>query len=259
MPKDVRDDVFKLYSFVRVVDDYVDRPQPDKTAIKRIEKRWNSIKKDLASARRLDDSVDERVLGNIAYVVHRYNCKPEWVDSFLKSMRMDLDARVYETIDDTLEYVYGSAEVIGLFMAAILGLPVAAQETARLQGRAMQFINFIRDIAEDNELGRCYFPREDLITFGLKDLSEHEVARKPAEFREFVEFQVERYTQWQREAAKGFRYIPKRSRIAIRTAVDMYNWTAQNLAENPSLIFEKKLKPSRGRVLRSGVKRVLYG
>ena len=259
-PKGVRDDVFKLYSFVRIVDDLIDQDKPDRQTFEHIEKRWKHIKKNLGKElKKADDSVYERVLMNIAFIVHRYECDPAWIDAFLKSMRMDLEKRRYKKIDQTLEYIYGSAEVIGLCMARILRLKEASYESAKMQGRAMQFINFIRDINEDNAFGRQYFPDEDLAAFGLKDLSEHETAKKPAEFREFIEYQVKRYNEWQKEASKGFKYIPKRMRIAVRTAVDMYMWTGKKLAENPSLIYEKKLKPSRGRVVRTGMKRTIYG
>lgn len=265
-PKGVRDDIFKLYSFVRVVDDYVDKPKPDIVAFKSMRRRWNIVKKQLGSEyKRVDDSVAERVLSNIVYIVHRYDCDPAWVDAFFLSMQMDIDQRQYKNLDETLEYIYGSAEVIGYLVAKILrlrGSDDASSDTmhyAAMQGRAMQFINFIRDIEEDRMLGRCYFPKSDLVMFGLKELSEHEMTRKPAEFREFIEFQVARYNEWQKVAKKGFRRIPKRLRIAVRTAVDMYNWTGRQLADEPSIIFEKKVKPSKTRILRSGVKRTLYG
>lgn len=259
-PKGVRDDVFKLYSFVRVVDDIVDQVNPDIKAFEYVEKRWKSLRKNInGEMKRIDDSIEERVLSNIVYIVHRYSCDPGWVDAFLRSMRMDIERKRYKKLDDTLEYVYGSAEVIGLFMAKILRLNDKATEAAKMQGRAMQFINFIRDIEEDIMLGRHYFPEEDLVACGLKDISEHEAKRKPAEFREFIELQVCRYNLWQKEASRGFRYIPKRMRIAVRTAVDMYNWTSQKIADQPFIVFQKKVKPSKNRVIRGGIKRTLYG
>jgi len=259
-PKGVRDDIFKLYSFVRVVDDYIDQEKPDNKSFEYIEKRWKTIKKSLGKEmKRVDDSVAEKVLSNMAYIVYRYECDPAWVDSFLKSMRMDIGGRKYKTADEVLEYVYGSAEVIGLFVARIMRLPETAYESAKLQGRAMQYINFIRDIDEDAKLGRCYFSTEDIVMFGLKDLSEHETSKKPAEFREFIEHQVERYREWQKEAKKGFKYIPRRPRIAVKTAADMYLWTANQIFEDPSIVFDKKVKPSRHRVLRRGIRRTIAG
>ncbi len=259
-PRKVRDDVFKLYSFVRVVDDLVDQKQPDTVGFKYIVKRWKKIKKSLDTPhKKIDDSRLEHVLSNISFVTHRYECDPAWVDAFLKSMQMDIDNRQYYSLKDTQEYMYGSAEVIGLFMTKIMGLTDSVSEYAKLQGRAMQYINFIRDIDEDNKFGRRYIPAEELTMFGLKDLSEKEAHKKPAEFREFIEHQLVRYHEWQNAASKGFRFIPKRQRTALRTAVDMYNWTASVIKEDPFVIYQKKVKPSKRRVLARGVARTLYG
>jgi len=258
-PKKIRDDVFKLYSFVRVVDDYVDKPSPDTESFNYIVHRWKTAKRDLAGFKPLDDSIAERVLQNIVYVVHRFRCDPAWVDAFLASMQMDVDQREYKKLDDTLEYIYGSAEVIGLFMAKILGLPEESHETAKMQGRAMQFINFIRDIDEDIGLGRRYFPAEDLKEFGLEDLSKAEAEKNPKAFEEFIDLQIKRYRKWQLEADKGLTFIPKRLRIAVQTAVEGYNWTAEEIIKNPMVIYEKKLKPKKRDLVRLGVKSKIKG
>jgi phytoene synthase len=253
-PKKVRDDVFKLYSFVRIVDDYVDKPSPDVESFAYITHRWKTAKKDLDNFAPLDDSIAERVLQNIVYVVHRFDCDPAWVDAFLDSMKMDIDQRKYKTIDDTLEYIYGSAEVIGLFMAKILNLPEESYEYAKMQGRAMQFINFIRDIDEDIGLGRQYFPVDDLKKRRLNDLSSAEALEKPEAFQAFINQQIHRYKVWQAEADKGLGYIPKRLRVAVQTAVEGYNWTATQIEKKPTSIYEKKIKPQKKNIINYGVR-----
>lgn len=268
-PKGVRDDVFKFYSFVRVVDDVVDQVPVDEKRFNRFLSRWGTIKKQLEGGvvpSQLDESVDERVLANVAYIVHRYDCDPAWVDSFLASMKMDIDKRVYQTVEDTIDYMYGSAEVIGLFMARILRLPgqglsMSSPEpevlrTARLQGRAMQYINFLRDIDEDNELGRLYFPKRTLISHGLKDLDKKTAQAAPEAFSAFMHEQLNLYDEWQTEANKGFSYIPKRLRIPLQTATDMYNWTAEEIRKNPFIVYEKQLKPHKARVIKTAAKNI---
>jgi phytoene synthase len=269
-PKGVRDDVFKLYSFVRVVDDMVDVIPPDTKRFKKMCQRWNTVKKELKKGKvpkALDESVDEQVLANIAYIVHRFNCDPAWVDAFLSSMKMDVDKRVYSSLDDTIDYIYGSAEVIGLFMAKILQLPGQGTGSkrpepevlrfARMQGRAMQYINFLRDIAEDVELGRCYFPARTLNKHGLKDLREISAQSNPESFKAFMYEQLSLYEEWQAEADKGFSYIPKRLRIPLQTATDMYNWTAREIRKDPFIVYEKKLKPKKRRVIKTAAKNTL--
>jgi len=246
-PKAVRDDVFKLYSFVRVADDYVDSIPAHADKFLALRASWDAAKADPAFDTSVspNDSVDERVIKNMVFVTRKYGYDLAWVESFLDSMQADLDKKRYKTINDTLWYIYGSAEVIGLMMSKIMGLPHAALEAAKLQGRAMQFINFLRDIDEDNCLGRCYFPAEDLKRFGLTDLKYPE----EGDFDGFMRFQLDRYEQWQTEAYDGFEYIPRRLRIPLQTAVDMYNWTAREIEKDPSIVFRQKVKPKKSRVL----------
>ena len=113
----------------------------------------------------------------------------------------------------------------------------------------MQFINFLRDIDEDNLLSRCYFPTEDLKKFGLQHLTEANAQLRPAAFSDFMLFELGRYQLWQAEADKGFKYIPRRLRIPLQTAVDMYNWTGRVIAEDPHVVFKDKIKPRKRRVL----------
>jgi phytoene synthase len=143
-------------------------------------------------------------------------------------------------------------------MARIMGLSDAALQAAARQGRAMQYINFIRDIAEDNALGRLYLPADEIAAAGLADLSEAQAKAHPEAFAALMRTQIERYDGWQAEATAGFRYIPRRYRIAIRTAVDMYNWTSRCIAADPLIVFSRKVKPKKWRVLLTAAKRCVY-
>lgn len=247
-PRHVRQDVFDLYSFVRVADDYVDQIPTDSDGFYRLRRMWEATvtDQDFDTTKLSADDTDERVVKNMVRLARKYNFDSAWVESFLDSMQSDLIGKTYETLDDTLWYIYGSAEVIGLMMARIMGLPPEADEAARMQGRAMQMINFIRDVAEDNELGRLYFPAEDLRQFGLVDL----VSIKDKEkFNEFVRFELVRYEEWQQQAQRGYKYIPRRLRIPLQTASDMYNWTAQQIKDIPQIVYDRKVKPSKARVM----------
>ncbi len=254
-PSKIREDVFKLYSFVRVVDDYVDTIPARGEEFRKLRQAWDQAKNDSSFDTKpaLSDNIDVRVIKNIVHVMRKYHYDQAWVESFLESMQADIDNKTYSTIEDTIWYMYGSAEVIGLMMARIMGLEDKALEAAKLQGRAMQFINFLRDIAEDNALGRCYFPSDDLKKFELSDLSEATVSSNQQAFKDFMQFELERYNQWQTEADLGFKYIPRRLRIPLQTAVDMYNWTGRVIAVDPMVIFTRKIKPRKRRVLARGI------
>ena len=259
-PRTVRDDVFRLYSFVRVADDYVDQQPPDKKGYKDLLQQYQYVLSRSAVPRvKQTDSINKRAAKNMVAVSKRYDFNMQWIEAFLDAMEADLKKKKYKTLKDSLQYVHGSAEVIGLMMSKIMGLPDDSVRFATMQGRAMQWINFIRDIKEDNGLGRCYFPQSDLKKFGLKDLSEETVQKDPEAFRDFMQFQIKRYDEWQSIAREGFRFIPKRQLVALKTAVDMYDWTARQIAAKPMIVFEKKVKPTKQRVLKTAARNTVRG
>jgi phytoene synthase len=260
-PKKVRDDVYRLYSFVRTADDYVDETPAQPKKLLALEKSYEGAVADSAFdaiAHKWDDK-DARVIKHIVRLQHKYKFEKSWVEAFFASMKMDVDTKKYKSIDDSLRYVYGSAEVIGLMMAKVLKLPDEAYEYAKIQGRAMQWINFIRDIDEDNLLGRCYFPASDLKKYGLKNLSREEAHEKPEQFKKFVNAQIKRYKTWQAEADRGLHYIPERLQVPVKTAIDMYNWTARRIEANPLVVFDKKLKPRKRQVIRRVIRNTARG
>lgn len=253
-PRKTRDDVADLYSFVRTADDYVDSQPAQPQKLLNLEKNYlGSIRlKPADCSVKKSDSVDQRVVKNIVRVSRKHGFEPAWIKSFIYSMKQDISIHSYRTLSDSLSYVYGSADVIGLMMAKIMDLPDEALKYAQMQGRAMQWINFVRDIKEDNSLGRCYFPTTDLKKFGLDSLDEQIAVKNPDKFNKFIRFQIKRYYEWQKEANKGFKYIPRRLRIPLQTAVDMYAWTAEQIEKNPFIVFEKKVKPRKRDILRRG-------
>lgn len=246
-PKPLRQDIFKLYSFVRVADDYVDTVPQNKKEFKILREHLEDALDDpgFSVRRTQDDSINERVVKNIVQLIRKYDFDPEWAVSFMDSMQADIDKKQYLSMDGSLWYTYGSAEVIGLMMAKLMGLPDNALPAAAVQGRAMQWINFIRDINEDNSLGRCYFPRDELQNFQLKNLSETVSNNNSKNFKAFINFQLDRYASWQNEARKGFQYIPNRYLPALKTAASAYDWTAQQIRQDPFIVYRKKVKPSR--------------
>jgi phytoene synthase len=68
------------------------------------------------------EQTDDIVIDSFVYLAKEKNFEKEWIDSFLKSMEMDLTRKTYQTMDDTLEYIYGSAEVIGFSWLVFLVL-----------------------------------------------------------------------------------------------------------------------------------------
>ncbi len=248
-PRKIRDKVTALYSFVRVADNYVDTVPQDV-------KGFLAFKKEYYSALGGKPSGNP-IIKNYIKLAKEMKFETEWTDSFLESMEMDTTKSSYENLDELNKYLYGSSEVIGLMMNRVMGLGKEADDSARYLGKAMQFINFIRDIDEDLDLKRTYFPRDKMTEFGLNDLTRGEARRKPEQFKKFIRSQIKVYFQWQSKADYGISLIPKRMRVPVKTASDMYLWTATEIYKNPFIVYDVKIKPSRGKVLLSGIRNLI--
>ncbi len=235
-PPEVKARVFTLYSFVRTADDLVDSvPQRGEDFFSFVDTYREAI--DGLSAQ-------DPVIDGFVALQQRFGIDQAWVDAFLHSMALDLSVHRYRTLEDLHVYLYGSAEVIGLMMARLLELPPESYLAARHLGRGMQYINFIRDIAEDSAMGRLYLPEEELERFGLDSLEPEYLRRHPMAFREFIHAQCNHYRGWQAQGEAGYRFIPWRMRLPIITASDMYAWTARRIEHDPFVVFDKKVRPS---------------
>jgi 15-cis-phytoene synthase len=235
-PKKVKEDVFVLYSFLRKADDYVDQIPQDIDGFYQFRERYYSAKD--------GDVTNDVVVDSFVELAKRKKFEDKWVDAFLSSMAMDITVSTYKNIYELLKYLYGSSEVVGLFMARIMDLPEDSFYAARHLGRSMQYINFIRDIGEDYTLGRTYFPQDDLEYFNLANLGEEQARMNPEGFKGLVLKQLNTYKSWQAEAEKGFKYIPYRYLMPIKTASDMYKWTAKQIEKDPFVVYQRKVKPS---------------
>ncbi|MCH4814725.1 MAG: phytoene/squalene synthase family protein [Saccharolobus sp.] len=239
-PPKVREDVTKLYAFVRVFDDLVDSvPQ-------KVEEFYNLRK--LYYLEKSGYDTRNIVLQNFVELSMRKGFDDSWVEAFLNAMESDIYKKVYYTIDELLKYMYGSAEVVGLFMMKILDLPSESMHYARMLGRAMQFLNFLRDIQEDLYLGRQYLPVEDMEKFGIDRMECNEA------FKGFIRYEINRYFEFEMEAEEGFRYIPARYLVPIKTASEMYKWTALRIRKFPCIVLSKKIKPRRRKIVVTAIK-----
>ena len=220
LPASKRPFVHALYGFARYADEIVDDLASTLTDEQKSEalKGWGSqaivdIKNGASS-----DPIGRALVDT----VKRFNIPIEYFEAFLHSMEMDLTVNEYQTYDDLMEYVYGSAAVIGLQMVPILGaLSPDAYEAAKKLGIAFQLVNFIRDIGEDLERGRIYIPIDDLARYGVtrEDLFARQLT--PA-IVEAIKFQIERVRSLQREAAPGIDMLEASSRPCIQAASELY-------------------------------------
>ena len=126
-PSDKRDDVFRLYGFVRTADDYVDEIPQNKDGFYRLCDEYREAMNGKPSENPIIDAFVD--------LSKRKEFDPGWADAFLHSMELDLIKTEYDTIEETLEYIYGSAEVIDLFMSKRMELPEESFHYAQMLGR----------------------------------------------------------------------------------------------------------------------------
>ena len=166
LPAWKRRHVHALYGFTRYADEIVDRTEdlPPAERAARLDDWASRFVAGLHGA-----PVDDPLLPAVLHTIAVFDLDRDDFASFLRSMAMDLTVTAYPTYDDLLDYMEGSAAVIGTMMLPILGSsdPAAAREPARQLGFAFQLTNFIRDVAEDLDRGRTYLPDEDLAKFGV--------------------------------------------------------------------------------------------
>lgn len=234
-PSDIKADVFTLYSFVRTADNFVDQKIPDIEG-------FTNFRNEYSTALYGGSSTNE-IINGFVELSHRRDFDPSWIEVFLDTMESDLETSTYKSPEATNRYMYGSAEVIGLMMVNIMDLSSSARPYAQELGRSMQYVNFIRDIAEDVELGRNYFPQTEMKKYGLKSLDYQHVSQRKQDFKKFITAQLKRYSTYQEAGQSGYHYIPRRYLIPIKTASDLYNWSAMQIAKDPMIVYQKKMKP----------------
>lgn len=241
-PPALRDEVFVFYSFVRTVDDLVDCVPPKLDEFYR-------FKQEFRQAIDQKITVNNPLIDDFVALMNRRQLPHAWVEAFFLAMKADLTKTTYHTLAELEAYMYGSAEVIGLIMAKLIGLPKESYTEAQMLGRAFQYINFIRDLAEDTALGRRYIPTEIITEYGFTSLSYEETLGHPVEFNKLIRQELARYEVWQAEGELGFRFIPRRFLIPIKTAACLYRFTATRIARRPQIILEGAVKPSLPRIL----------
>ncbi len=222
LPRVKQHHVHALYAFARYADDIVDEIPSQGGRDVPVEERAAALADfgdrffaDLDAGRS-----DDPVLKAVVHTVRAFDIDTDAFHRFLRSMTMDLTVESYETWDDLLVYMDGSAAVIGEMMLPILepsDYDVALPH-ARDLGNAFQLTNFLRDIDEDLDRGRQYVPLEDSRSFDV-DLTERRVS---PEFVELMRFEIERCRALYRSAEVGIAMLPDRSAKCVGAAHTLY-------------------------------------
>ena len=247
LPPEKRPFVHALYGFARYADEIVDDLASTlSTSEKEVALRnWSEqLLSDLVSGKSSD-----HIGAALVDTVNRFNIPIDHFRAFLHSMAMDISVSRYESYSDLMEYVYGSAAVIGLEMVPILGaLSEDAYPAAEKLGIAFQLANFIRDVGEDLDRGRIYLPLDELRSFNVTEEMLHERVLTP-EIKAALTFNIDRVRQLQREAKPGIALLAPESRACIEAASELYCGIVDEVEKIDYQIFKRRAKTSTARRL----------
>ncbi|HEX7845483.1 MAG TPA: squalene/phytoene synthase family protein [Chitinophagaceae bacterium] len=224
--EDLRAPICNIYSFVRFADEIVDTfHEHDKTYL------LSQFKRDTYDAIERGISLNP-VLHSFQRTVNEYEIDLELVEAFFQSMEMDLSVRVYDC-KTYREYVYGSAEVVGLMCLHVFcerdkRLYEELKAAARALGAAFQKVNFLRDIKADySGLSRMYFPACDFNNFTEEDKGkiEEEIS---ADFK---------------KAYGGILHLPVKARFGVYVAYKYYFSLFRKIMKlRPEKVLEKRTR-----------------
>lgn len=224
----VRSHIFNIYGFVRFADEIVDSFHDyDK------EQLFKNFERELAEALEYKISLNP-ILNSFQHTYHTFNIDYDLVAAFMKSMRMDLTKSTYRSVEEYKEYIYGSADVVGLMCLTVFvdgnkEKYATLKESAMALGSAFQKVNFLRDLKVDFEnLGRTYFPNANLEA--LDEVSKQAIIDEiEADFNLGFE---------------GIQNLPATVRLGVYTAYRYYKRLLDRLKSTPPL----EIKNSRIRV-----------
>ena len=224
----IRQDIYNIYGFVRFADEIVDSfHNYDKKEL------LNLFEKDLKKS--IGDKISlNPILNSFQKTIHNYQIDYELVDSFLKSMKLDLDKSKYLTKKEFDQYVYGSADVVGLMCLKVF-VKGNNQDYNNLKpyamslGSAFQKVNFLRDLKADHDgLNRSYFPNLNIEEFD-------------EESKQIILNEIDKDFS---NALKGIFKLPSSAKFGVYTAYKYYLKLLNKLRKTPPL----KIKSSRIRV-----------
>jgi len=245
LPSWKRRHVHALYGFTRYADDIVDRTEGASPAERAARlTAWS----DRFVAGLHGAEVDDPLLPAVLHTIAVFDLDRADFSSFLRSMAMDLTVTSYSTYDDLLDYMEGSAAVIGTMMLPILGSrdPAAAREPARQLGLAFQLTNLIRDVAEDLDRGRTYLPDEHLDAFGITR-ADLEQRRATPKIKTLIEYEVGKAREHYRAAAPGIPLLNPGSQACMRTAFHLYGGILDEVAAADFDVFARRATVSNRR------------
>lgn len=243
LPRDRRNHVYAVYALARLADDIVDHAEGQ--PVEQVEAALDAFENRFWSALDAGQSADP-LLDAIIATVRSCGIADECFQRFFGAMRRDLTCTAYPTWEDLLDYMDGSAAVIGEMMLPVLQpSSPAAREPARALGLAFQLTNFLRDVGEDLDRGRVYLPQEDLARFGADPWQR---AVTP-QWRDLMRFQIGRNEQLYADADRGIAMLTGASARCVSTARVLYSRILWHIEANDFDVFTKRARVPTARKL----------
>jgi phytoene/squalene synthetase len=229
LEKDKKRAIYAIYGFVRLADEIVDSFHGYDKAF--LLKKLND---DLDYA--LENGISTNtVLTAFADTVKKYGINLEYIQSFMKSMENDLTKAEYKNDTEFENYIYGSADVVGLMCLKVFcngenGLFDQLKYPAQKLGSAFQKVNFLRDLKEDiNLLGRSYFPEISNKAFNTQT-------------KQLIEASIQKDFE---EAWIGLKQLPGRSKLAVALAFYYYKSLFNKIKRTPAeQVIKKRMRIS---------------
>lgn len=215
--KHIRSAIFNIYGFVRVADEIVDTfHNHDKLTL------LNEFESNTFKAIHEGISLNP-ILHSFQHTVNTYQIKHEYIQAFLQSMRYDINKKEYRTVEEMNEYIYGSAEVVGLMCLQVFCNSTEQFNTLKPSaiklGAAFQKVNFLRDIQNDIEtLQRTYFP--NLLHSDFTESVKKEIIQDIQ--NDFA------------DAFQGIKQLPHSAKLAVYTAFLYYQQLLKKLDKTPA-------------------------
>jgi phytoene/squalene synthetase len=224
----IRQDIYNIYGFVRFADEIVDSFHEFNK-----EELLDNFEKELNYSLEKKISLNP-ILNSFQKTVNKYKIDIELINAFLKSMRWDLDKKTYLNNSEFNEYIYGSADVVGLMCLKVFvegdeKMYSDLSSPAMALGSAFQKVNFLRDLKADHEgLNRSYFPNLNIENFD-EISKQHILSEIESDFS---------------KALKGIFDLPSSARFGVYTAYKYYLKLLKKLKNTPPV----KIKTTRIRV-----------
>lgn len=214
----IRQDIYNIYGFVRLADEIVD-------SFHDYDKETLFYKFEVELLESLEQKISlNPILNAFQHTVHKHKIPLELIISFMKSMELDLTKKKYQNQKEYQDYIYGSADVVGLmclkvFVKGNLEMYEKLKYSAMRLGSAFQKVNFLRDLKTDfDDLDRSYFPDTDLRQ--LNEASKQQIIQEiEADFKEGFE---------------GIVGLPIEAKFGVYTAYVYYKKLLSKLKKTPS-------------------------